>query len=81
MSVKTRLDRLESLVTEILEPIKVNWFCVVPGHIDDPIGYTADTGEVVMRKPGESINELQARSGDSVVWVPGEWHLFEPILP
>lgn len=78
MTIKTRLKKLEALIPEIVAPIRVSRFIVLP-NLDDPSGYMADNGAVIMRNPDETMAELKARCNESVVWIPGERHLFEAI--
>jgi hypothetical protein len=78
MTIKNRIERLEAFATEITEPLKIAWFSVLVG-LNDPSGYTADNGAVIMRGIGESMEELHNRCYKSVTWIPGEWHDFEAI--
>ncbi len=79
MNIKTRLNKLEALTPEKTEPLKIGWFSVLP-DLTDPIGYTADSGAVTMRKPGETMAALHNRCYESAAWTPGQWHVFEAIL-
>ena len=78
MNIKTRLNKLEALTPEKTEPLKIGWFSVLP-DLTAPIGYTAENGAVIMRGIGETMAVLHNRCYGAVVWIPGQWHVFEAI--
>ena len=78
MTIKNRIERLEALTTEITEPFKIAWFSVLP-NLNEPGGYTADNGALIMRTPGETMEELHNRCYKAVTWASGQWHDFEAI--
>ena len=68
MSRKTRLDKLEAKLGHETEPLNVATF-VVPVD-SETLGYTC--GDIqIMRRAGESVDDLQQRCIASVVWPSG----------
>jgi hypothetical protein len=61
----------------VVEPVKQARFFVKPGR--EPVGYRCN-GLAIKRDRGETLEELRARSRDSVAWPDaGTQHVFIPL--
>ena len=68
MSIQNRLDKLEVKLGHETEPLNVATFTVGVGV--EPSGYVC--GDIqIMRRTGESVDDLQQRCIASVVWPSG----------
>jgi hypothetical protein len=58
------------------EPWRIAYFIVKVDH--EPIGYSCE-GQNIIRNPGETIEELQKRCIDAVIWPDCNYrHIFDP---
>jgi hypothetical protein len=75
MSIKTRLEKLETTMAIDSDPTQLAIFFAAPGI--EPTGYKCDGVEII-REPGESIEAFNKRAIKSVSW-PDAWvcHIFD----
>jgi hypothetical protein len=75
MSIKTRLEKLETTMVIDSDPTRLAIFFVHP--VNEPTGYTCNGVEII-REPGESIEAFNKRAIKAVAW-PDAWvcHIFD----